>query len=159
DEGEEPAHPPAWCVSAVGSRGTWDGVRPLTGVVSFPVLRPDGTVLTEPGYDTRTGLYLHCPRTPLPIPENPTPDDAKAHAALLRDVVGDVPFAAPMHTSAWLAALLTPLARPAFDGPAPLFLVDANVRAAGKGLCLEVVSRVVTGNPFPVISYPANAMD
>ena len=52
--------------------------------------------------------------------------------------MGDFPFAADMHRAAWLAALLTPLARPAFDGPAPLFLVDANVRAAGKGLCLEV---------------------
>src|SRR5262249_18477757 len=55
--------------------------------------------------------------------------------------------------------LLTPLARPAFDGPSPLFLVDANVRAAGKGMSLEVISRIVTGNPFPVISYPANPKD
>lgn len=159
DDGEKPAHPPAWCVNAVGSRGTWNGIRPLTGVVAFPVVRPDGTILTEPGYDTRTGLYLHWPRTPLPILENPTLDDARTAAKALLDVVGDVPFAAPMHKSAWLAALLTPLARPAFDGPAPLFLADANVRAAGKGLSLEVVSQIVTGNPFPVISYPANAMD
>ena len=74
-------------------------------------------------------------------------------------MVSDFPFASDMHRAAWLAALLTPLARPAFDGPAPLFLVDANVRAAGKGLSLEVISRIVTGNPFPVISYPVNPND
>jgi hypothetical protein len=159
DAGEKPAHPPAWCVNAVGTRGTWEGIRPLTGVVSFPVVRPDGTILTEPGYDTRTGLFLHWSRPPLPILENPTLADAKNAAAALLDVVSDFPFASDMHKSDWLAALLTPLARPAFAGPAPLFLVDANVRAAGKGLSLEVVSQIVTGNPFPVISYPANPKD
>jgi hypothetical protein len=159
DEGERPAHPPAWCVAAVGARGAWAGVRPLTGVVSFPVLRRDGTVLTEAGYDARTGLVLHWPHPPLPIPEAPTLADAKAAVAELLEVVGDFPFAAEMHKAAWLAALLTALARPAFDGPAPLFLVDANVRAAGKGMSLEVISRVVTGNPFPVVSYPASPKD
>ena len=159
DEGEKPAHPPAWCVSAVSTRGSWLGIRPLTGVVSFPVLREDGTILTECGYDTRTGLFLHWPRPPLPIPDRPTLAHAKAAVAELLDVVGDVPFAYDMHRSAWIAALLTPLARPAFVGPAPLFLADANIRAAGKGLCLEVISSIVTGNPFPVISYPANQQD
>jgi hypothetical protein len=159
EEGERPAHPPAWCVGAVGARGTWAGVRPLAGVVSFPVLRRDGTVLTEAGYDARTGLFLHWPHAPLPIPDAPTATDAKAAAAELLEVVSDFPFAAEMHKAAWLAALLTALARPAFDGPAPLFLVDANVRAAGKGMSLEVISRVVTGNPFPVVSYPAGPKD
>ena len=124
-------------------------------MVSFPVLRRDGTILTEPGYDTRTGLFLHWADPPLPIPESPTLKDAKKAVAELLDVVSDFPFAAEMYKSAWLAGLLTPLARPAFDGPAPLFLVDANVRG-GEGMSLEVVSRIVTGNPFPVVSYPAD---
>ncbi len=158
-DGPKPQLPPAWSVAAVGSRGSWPGVRPLTGVVSFPVVRHDGTILIAPGYDPRTGLFLHWSRSPLAIPDRPTLDDAKAAVAELLEVVGDFPFASDMHRAAWLAALLTPLARPAFDGPAPLFLVDANVRAAGKGLSLEVISRIVTGNPFPVISYPVNPKD
>ena len=43
-DGPKPQHPPAWSVAAVGSRGSWPGVRPLTGVVSFPVVRHDGTI-------------------------------------------------------------------------------------------------------------------
>lgn len=74
-------------------------------------------------------------------------------------MVSDFPFQSEMHKSAWLAGLLTLLARAAFDGPAPLFLVDANVRAAGKGMLLEVISRIVTGNPFPVVSYPSGSKD
>jgi hypothetical protein len=71
----------------------------------------------------------------------------------LLEVVADFPFEAPIHEAAWVAALLTPLARFAFAGPAPLFLVDANVRAAGKGLLLDCISRVVTGERFTVATY------
>lgn len=159
EEVVELKHPPAWCVSAVAARGTWPGVRHLTGVVPFPVLRPDGSVLAAPGYDPATGLFLHWPGRPLQVPEAPALDDAQAAAAELLDAVCDFPFQSDLHRAAWLAALLTPLARAAFDGPAPLFLTDANVRAAGKGMLLEVVSRVVTGNPFPVVSYPAGSKD
>ncbi len=68
--------------------------------------------------------------------------NGKAIAArdLLLEVVADFPFALPLYRAAWPAALLTPLARFAFAGPAPLFLVDANVRAAGKGLLLDTIS-------------------
>jgi hypothetical protein len=48
---------------------------------------------------------------------------------------------------------LTPLARFAFAGPTPLFLVDANVRAAGKGLLLDCISRIVTGERFTIAAY------
>jgi hypothetical protein len=153
---EKPAHPPAWSVNAVSARGHWPGARRLTGVVPFPVVRADGSVLTAAGYDKATGLYLHWTGGAIGIPERPTLAEAKGAAARLLDVVGDIPFASDLYRGAWLAALLTPLARPAFVGPAPLFLVDANVRAAGKGLSLEVIAHIVTGHPFPVVSYPAN---
>jgi hypothetical protein len=68
-------------------------------------------------------------------------------------VVEDFPFERHVHRSAWLAALLTPLARFAYTGPSPLFLVDANVRAAGKGLSLDTISRIVTGERFTVATY------
>src|SRR5262249_47974410 len=99
------------------------------------------------------GLLL-APAGPVPaLPGSPAKDDAVAARDALLDVVGDFPFAAPAHRSAWLAALLTPLARFAFVGPAPLFLVDSNVRPAGNGLLLACVSRVARGERFTVAAY------
>jgi hypothetical protein len=60
------------------------------------------------------------------------------------------------HRSAWLAALLTPLGRFAFAGPAPLFLVDSNVRGAGKGLLLHCISWIVTGEQFTIATYTSD---
>jgi hypothetical protein len=68
-------------------------------------------------------------------------------------VVSDFPFGAEVHRAAWLAALLTPLARFAFVGPAPLFLPDANVRGAGKGLLLDTIALIVSGERHTVMTY------
>jgi hypothetical protein len=150
---DKPARPPAWCVSAVHARAGWAGVRHLEAVVDYPVLRPDGTVLAAPGYDADTGLLLE-PAGPVPdVPSHPTRDQARAASNLLLEVVADFPFAQDVHRAAWLAALLTPLARFAFTGPSPLFLVDSNVRGAGKGLLLDCISRIVTGERFTVAVY------
>jgi hypothetical protein len=153
---EVPAHPPAWAVAAVHARGSWPGIRHLEAVVDYPVLRPDGSVLCRPGYDADTGLLL-LPAGPLPqLPDHPSRALAVAARDELLEVVADFPFAAPMHRSAWLAGLLTPLARFAFAGPAPLFLADANVRATGKGLLLDCIARIVTGERFTIATYTAD---
>jgi hypothetical protein len=154
---EAPARPPAWCVAAVHARGGWPGIRHLEAVVDYPVLRPDGTILDRAGYDPDTGLLLEA-AAPLPaIPERPSKDQAIAARDELLEVVADFPFERDVHRAACLAALLTPLARFAFDGPAPLFLVDANVRAAGKGLLLDCIARIVTGERFTIATYTDNA--
>jgi hypothetical protein len=150
---ELPAHPPAWCVTAVHARAQWPGIRHLEAVVDYPVLRPDGTILGRPGYDPETGLLLEMASAFPSIPDQPSLDEAIVARDELLEVVQDFPFERHVHWAAWLAALLTPLARFAFTGPSPLFLVDANVRAAGKGLSLDTIARIVTGERFTVATY------
>jgi hypothetical protein len=143
-----PRHPPAWLAPAIEARKSWPGMRHLEGIVESPVLRPDGSVLDQPGYDETTGL-LYEPSGEYPaIARNPTKEDAIAAAIKLIDVVCDFPFKTDAHRSAWLASLLTPLARYAFSGPSPLFLMDANVRSSGKTLLADVVGEIVAGRPM-----------
>jgi hypothetical protein len=145
----EDLHPPDWCVREVEARGQWPGVRPLDGVVECPVLRPDGSVLDVPGYDRKTGL-LYIPSGRFDKFSQPsTQEEASKAAAHLLDVVSDFPFATPADRSAWLASVLTPLARYAFKGPSPLFLFDANTRGAGKSKLSDIVSEIVFGRPMP----------
>src|SRR5262249_35113277 len=87
------------------------------------------------------------------VPPSPTRAYAAGALAQLLEVVADFPFEQEAHKAAWVAALLTPLARFTFTGPSPLFLVDANVRGAGKGLLLDCVARIVTGERFTVATY------
>jgi len=147
------AHPPQWLVAAADARGEWPGIRHLKGVSEVPVLRPDGSLCQTPGYDEATGVLYEPSADFPPIPEDVSLDDADASVTELLDVVGDFRFESDDHRSAWLAGLLTPLARFAFEGPTPLFLVDANVRGAGKGLLVQTIGYISLGREMPVSSY------
>lgn len=152
-------HPPQWLASAIEVRGEWAGIRVLRGVSDAPVLRPNGTVWQVPGYDAETGV-LYEPSGEFPhIDIETTLDDAVAARDLLQEVVRDFTFESEEHKAAWFAGLLTGLARFAYDGPSPLFLIDANVRGAGKGLLAQTIARIVLGREMPVSSYSHDAQE
>lgn len=115
---------PQWVVSGIAARRNWLGLRPLTGLVTTPVLRPDGTILATPGYDPATGLYLAPHANHRRVPENPTRADARAAVETLFEVVTHVPFATSADRAAWLAMVLTPLARFAVGPATPLCIIE-----------------------------------
>ena len=151
---EAAAHPPGWCVEAIHAREYWPPVRRLDSVVPHPAFLPDGTVLAADGYDRGSRLYVALePGLDLAVPPRPARDDAGRAVAELRGLVCDFPFETEAHFSAWLAGLLTPLAWFSFDGPAPMFLIDGNVRGIGKGLLADAAAIIATGRRFGVMSY------
>lgn len=152
---ETPVRPPDWCVKAVHDRQVWPGIRYLETVVDYPVLRPDGTLLIEPGYDAKTGIYYAPMGEPPQIPDVIDADAAQRACQELQEVVTDFPFHKPVHIACWLAGLLTPLARFAFRGPVPLFLIDGNAPGAGKGLIADTVAIILTGREFAVTTLSA----
>lgn len=157
----EPTHPPDWLVGGVWRLGNWPEMRYLAGISDFPVLRADGSIWQRPGYDRETCI-LYDPPADSPgvaVPETLTQDHAVDAVATLLETVCDFPFESDAHRSAWLAAVLTPLARSAFDGPAPLFLVDANVRGAGKTLLVQTIGRIVLGRDAPAGGYSSEPIE
>jgi hypothetical protein len=151
---ERQVNPPMATVNAVHERGEWPGVPPLVGLTFAPVVRADGSILSTCGYDRPTGLYFAGQNVGIDVPNTPTKEDVNVAVDVLLDIVCDFPFESDEHRSAWLAALLTPLARIAFDGPAPLFLIDANTRGTGKTLLADIIGRVVLGAEIARMADP-----
>jgi hypothetical protein len=149
---EEPAHPPGWSVKAISQRGNYGTIRPLLGIVEHPVLRADGSIASKYGYDPQTRLFI-ASRLDLAIPERLTQADAISGRELLYDLTGDFPFQDDTHRAAWLAMLLTMLARTAFVGLAPGYLIEANARGSGKGLLSNVAGTILLGQEFDVTTY------
>lgn len=151
------AHPPDWAVKAFAARGQWPELRHLEAIVTAPTLLADGSVITTPGYDAETGLLLALNGTFPPIPTAPTKDDAVRAVGMLLDILQDFPFEGEdqgkKHRAAAVAMILTPLARYAFDGPAPMFVIDANTPGTGKGLLITVAGLIVLGNALSVCVY------
>ena len=139
--------------------GDYPSVRPLVDVVDCPVLRMDGSVLQNHGYDPSSRLY-YAPGCEFPaISENSTWEDAREAVNEVFDLVVDFPFKSVGHDkgdgyrAAWLAGLLTPLARHAIDGPCPIFLVDANVPGAGKSKLCQMIAVIATGREVGPMAF------
>lgn len=123
-----------------------DRVRPLTAIVTAPTIRPDGSILREPGYDRSTGLFFDatdCPR--VDVPDRPSRAQVEQAVLELGYPLADFPFAEPCHRAAAIAAILTLAGRWMFAGSVPLFLVDANRAGTGKGLLVDLCSLIATG--------------
>lgn len=150
---ERPAHPPEWMAPQIHARKTWSGIRPLTGIIEAPTMRPDGTILQTPGYDHATGL-LYMPSTTFPpVPEEPTMEDAKTALDQLRYLLADYKFAKPMHEAAAIAGLMTPTVRASVDGFAPAVAIDANKRGIGKTKIVDLASIIATGRKASRLAY------
>jgi hypothetical protein len=82
----------------------------LTGVISTPLVRPDGSVFSEPGYDPVTGLFL-ADSLDVSVPENPSIADAQAALEALKYPFREFPFVTEADRAVHLAAILTALER------------------------------------------------
>lgn len=148
------AHPPDWLVRAIHERKQWPCIRPLTGVIQSPVIRPDGTLVDEPGYDAATGLLYEPNVAVPPVRPRPSKDEAIAARDRLLEIVQDFPFKSEIHRSAWFAYTLTCFARWAFRGPAPAAWIDGNVPGCGKGKLAQIPCVLADGELTPVSPQP-----
>jgi len=101
--------------------------------VRAPILRPDGTLLSAPGYDTETGLLLladHPDGWPA-IPERPTLRQVHEAVRTLWEPFSTLPFVSALDRSVQLAACLTSVQRPLLP-TAPAFAWSAAKAGTGK---------------------------
>ncbi len=144
---QQPAFPLSNVVMQVLGRLEWP-LAYLEGVIETPTIRPDGSILSNVGYDRATGLLYE----PVPgcnewpgIPERPTAYDVRRAIEALLEPVVNFPFVATSDRSTYIAAVLTLIARHLIYGPAPLFPIRAPTPGTGKGLLASVIGLIGTG--------------
>jgi hypothetical protein len=144
--------------------GDW-GVRPLAGVTTSPIIRSDGSILAERGYDAATQMFVDVPPSGIDVPKQPSEDDAKAALLVLRQAFQTFPFADAamkrqgsidvidlarppgLHESSYLATVLTAIARPSL-WTAPGVLIVAPLLSgsgAGKGMLVRAAATIAYG--------------
>lgn len=137
--------PPAEVVSGLHEAGAWPGVPVVDGVTTVPVLRPDGSIYDEPGHDPITRYVYRPPYDYPPMPARPTQGDAATAAATLAGLISEFPISNEGGRPAWLALVLSLIARQAFDGPVPLTVVDSTTPGTGKTLLADAAAMIATG--------------
>jgi hypothetical protein len=127
----------------------------LRGVTESPVLRPDGSILSTPGYDAATRLY-YAPGPGLEkfhVPERPTRVDAKQAVSLILDVIGQFPYADDGSRANVLAAVLTLFCRSTI-GRVPIAAFDKPAMGTGASLLAEAIALAASGRDVAMRSGP-----
>jgi len=127
----------------------------LVSVISAPTLRPDGSLLQDPGYDRQTGTWYDPCGIEFPRVE-PKPTQKAALAALdkLLTAIDSLPFFEKADTSVALALMLTALVRRSLP-TAPLGAITAPTPSSGKTLLADCLSILAAGVKVPAMSYAA----
>ncbi|WP_178861268.1 hypothetical protein [Thiomicrorhabdus cannonii] len=153
--------PPVKLVKQLLSLGSQRGLKKLRGVISAPVLRKDGSLLRNPGYDSKTGLFL----TEYCVKDFNVPDvlTQKEISCALKEVMfpfKDFTFANDLDKELLLTALLSAIMRPVL-ATSPGFAIDAPYQASGKTLLATAIASLMypeTESPS-VLPYIASKSD
>jgi hypothetical protein len=136
----------------------------ISGVITTPTMRPDGSLLLEAGYDEATRLLLVAPPVMPIIPDAPTRDDAKAALALLEDLLTEFPFdddndktdnegkttrGKKISLAVALSGLISPVVRGAFP-VVPLHVSRAPIASSGKSYLWDIAASIAIGRLMPV---------
>lgn len=145
------ADAPKELAAAINCRsGEWR-FSPISGIISTPTLRADGSLVIAAGYDAATGLLLvNPPRLP-DMPEHPTRYDAEDGLNLLKELLVDFPFADDISRAVALSALITPVLRGGL-GTAPMHVTSAPQAGSGKSYLFDIASAISIGQPCPVMA-------
>jgi hypothetical protein len=120
----------------------------LQRLVRIPVFTADSRLLTSPGYDAASGLYvavsddLDIPS----IPASPSGEDiGRARHDLVTELLGDFPLIDDADKANAVALLLTPLLRELAGDDLPLFVLTKPSPRTGASLLAKVVSILYEG--------------
>jgi hypothetical protein len=134
----------------------------IAGVITCPTRRPNGTILSAPGYDPTTRLFHLVDETLVLSPdlENPTREKALDALNLLNDLIYEFPFVVAENDSGEelhiarsvaLSGMLTTVVRGALS-VVPLHAFRAPTIGSGKSYLVDVISTIATGGKSSPIS-------
>ncbi len=136
-----------------------DQFAKLNRISHAPFVRPDGTVVTEPGYDesTKTMLIPDPVFEGIEVPEFPTPEQiTAARDLILTEWLGDFPFEKEVDRANVLALVVTPAIR-GMCPKVPLAVIDGLQMGVGKNLIADSLLTVYTGEPAEPMNWVSEA--
>lgn len=134
--------------------GEWS-LHELDKIIDLPVMRKDGSIVAEPGYDPDTNLillngeYRHIVEK---IPENPTKENVKEALERIWRPFQYFPFKSPVDRGVFLSTILTvPVRTSLMKAPGCLF--RAPVYGTGKTKMAESIAEM-TNKAYTMMSWP-----
>jgi hypothetical protein len=128
-------------IIAAAAIGACPNLRELRSITATPVMRADGSVLTEPGYDPATGaLYSPAPDMgPVVIPDEPTAEQIAEARRIVEYPISEFPWLNRDSMAGWIGLALTPLIKDVAPPAYMLGMIDATGAGTGKTLLVKTL--------------------
>ena len=121
-------------------------LRNLNGVIHAPLLRADGTLLDQPGYDVATQLlFLPIGRQPAPIPAEPTDEHLAIARSWIDYMLQDFQFVTVHDRATYIGLMLTPLLRNIVPPPYKMGVIEAHQPGSGKSFLARALTSIHGG--------------
>ena len=143
---------PKWVSEELDARPSYPQLREIEGIANAATLRPDGSVLCEPGYDRATRLVFT--GEPVDVPEKPTKEEGAAALERVEALFAQFPLD-PAGRAAHMSLMLTAVARAFLRGPVPVGLFDANIKQSGKSILAQSIAVVMLGHRAAKVDWIA----
>jgi hypothetical protein len=149
-----PTYPPLAVARYILSQGTWK-FPALRGITEVPVVRDDGTILDQPGYDPASRLiYLPHPDLVIPhVPANPTRQEVEQARDLAWGYLSEFPYETRADAANAYALLLTVVIR-TLVSLVPMATIDATKQGSGKGLLAKFIAYIMLGRSAAAMVPP-----
>ena len=117
----------------------WPGIPAIDGIVTAPIVAPDGSLCVKSGYYPSARIFLAMPPGFKMADTTPTEERVKnAKKMIFETLLGEVSFADDPSRAHALALMLLPFVRELIDGPTPLHLFDAPTQSSGKSFAAKI---------------------
>lgn len=143
-------------MAAASSRA--DRFSALDRISHAPFVRPDGSIVVEPGYDedTQTMLIPDPVFAGVEVPESPSPEQiAAARDLILNDWLGDFPLDEDADRANLLALVVTPAIR-GMVPKVPMCVIDGLQMGVGKNLLADQLLTAYTGRAAEPMNWVAD---
>jgi Bifunctional DNA primase/polymerase, N-terminal len=154
--------PPKDLMVHIMARGLRSKLPRISLLSAAPLIRPDGSVLCEPGYDPSTEVYLAGTFDLPPIAESPTREEGREALMTVAALFSECAFAdkatgypsTSVSLSAVLSVIVAAIGRLLVPG-IPMLTITAATPGSGKSFIGCIIGILLTGRDVPVSNVAA----
>jgi putative DNA primase/helicase len=135
----------------------------IRSIITAPTMRPDGSIISAPGYDSATSLFYHPQGVDFPtIPDHPSREQARECLDTIIGMVDEVPFVEDefgrgnVSRSVFLSAVLSAVIRPILPA-VPIHGFSSPTPGTGKSILVNAIAYLLTGRPCSPLADSGNS--
>lgn len=122
-------------------------------IATQPYLKPDGSIVTKPGYDQETKIFSNFKKNDYHIKPEPTRQDAENALQSILEPFAKFPFESENDKSAAASGCITSAIRVSLPY-SPMYHCKASQSSSGKTKLMKCISGYGTYHPVPSLEFP-----